>query len=68
MYKIKTYEQMRKYILTMTQTKQKNTIIRRKQSLVHKVPNGVTILSHVTRAMSVWWFYIRLLDSLGVAT
>jgi hypothetical protein len=29
-----------------TQTKQ-NTIIRQKQSLVHKVPSGVVILSHV---------------------
>jgi Fe-S-cluster-containing hydrogenase component 2 len=28
-----------------TQTKQ-NTIIRQKQSLVHKVPSGVAILSH----------------------
>ena len=29
-----------------TQTKQ-NTIIRQKQSLAHKVPSGVAILSHV---------------------
>jgi hypothetical protein len=47
MYKIRACEQMKKYILTMAQTKQENTIIRQKQSPVHKFPSGVVILSHV---------------------